>query len=693
MTPSGLYTDWQQWLLLAAPVLGALALLYLLRPRRRRVEVPFGGLWQRVLQESEARVLGKQWRRILSFVLLAALAGLLLASLAEPMFTKAPVAVDARAVPHTVIVVDTSASMASASGASTRLQEAILAVEKLVDAAPAPARFLLLAASSHTRVLSGWGAERPALKEALRRLQPTSAGLDLQRAHEAAGQALAGRAQPRIVLVSDGGRPQVAFDVPAQPPLQHVWVGPARPAAEAAQKRGAASPSATAGELLPSGLANLAVEQVRVRPDAGDPSRGTLTVRVRNDGRGAVAAQLLIAGSGTAQTVGDFERDEALRRLHELDLPPGSSSHDIPGLDLSAPRIGVRVRPRPVSDGTLANDVAAYDDWGFAVLAERKEIRVLLVGPRNLFLEASLHASDRIRVGARDGAEGVLPASAYDATRFSAVDRGRHGIDVVILNQVDLPLPDGTPGLVLQLPAPATLTAATPGAKPLPPVQYAEAPELAVRAGDHPLMRGVSFQDANFDKVRVLRPQPGDTVLAIARPSSPVMVARQQGVRRVEWGLDLDETDLGGRYAMPILVDNAIAWLVGEDEPLVTPIEPGRPWAVEAPVSGLRWTYHEPGQLPRPARVSGTQLLGASEAHGIHVWRADDGREVARPTALPATEQPGDVGARGEPWRPLPPILRSGERLAALPAWALLLLVAAAALALEWGLYLRRRTL
>ena len=67
----------QEWATLAAGVLVGVALLYLLRPRRRRIDVPFGGLWQEVLAQADARSLGRRWRRVLSWLLMSALAALM----------------------------------------------------------------------------------------------------------------------------------------------------------------------------------------------------------------------------------------------------------------------------------------------------------------------------------------------------------------------------------------------------------------------------------------------------------------------------------------------------------------------------------------------------------------------------------------------------------------------------------------
>lgn len=205
-------------------------------------------------------------------------------------------------------------------------------------------------------------------------------------------------------------------------------------------------------------------------------------------------------------------------------------------------------------------------------------------------------------------------------------------------------------------------------------------------------MRGVTFQDTNFDQVRVIPRRPGDVVLAGIKPKGAVMVARQDGVRRLEWGMDLLETDLGARYALPLLISNALLWLAGDDDPLLPPLPVGRPWAVEAPVDAT-WTVQEPGQMPHPARTSGRQLLGQSERQGIHVWRSDGDRVVARATVLAPTENPALVGPPGPAATTHPPPVVLGEANQGIARWAQGILAVLVLLIAEWLLYLRRRTL
>ena len=405
-----LLMDPQDVLRLAGVVAGAILLLYLLRPRQRRVEVPFGGLWQKVLADSEARVVGRNLRRLLSLLLMLLLAGLLIASLAEPLFGRRTTGAQAQPVrPHTVVIVDVSASMQTEDGENgTRLVEAQAVLRKWLLTAPPEEDVLLMAASGHAEVLAGWGSDRATLEAGIARVHATDGGLDLRRAIDTAEQALAHREQPRIVLVSDAGPAELPLEITPSVAIEHLRVGPTR-----AWQPGQPVPQAH--------LTNLALTELRVRPDPLDPSRGTLTVQVRNDSTLAIPGQLLLAGSDTGTRAADFAQTEALRRIVEANLPPGLSTHVVPGVDLTSARFGVQVRGK-----AGLHDVAPWDDWGFAVLAERKELGVLVVSgdpnvdatTGNLYLAAALFAHGKVNVQ-------HLAAADYHAEQFAAKDRPR----------------------------------------------------------------------------------------------------------------------------------------------------------------------------------------------------------------------------------------------------------------------------
>ncbi len=663
--------DLTTWLQLAALTAAALALLYVLRPRRRRVEVPFGGLWRQVLAQSRAQAFGQRWQRLWSFLLFVAIAGAILGALGEAIWRPEPPAQQAVRW-STLLVIDVSASMATLDGrlptssAATwhdRLAEARHAALVFLDGLPADEAVAVMAASGHTAVLAGWGSDREAQRKAIAVVAATDAGLDLDRLHRDAEAMLRGRPGSRVVLVTDGG-PSLTTPGGSPVGVEALSVGPARDVSAAVGA--AAAVSATEIGVLD----DLQVRNLRLRPKAGDRDVGTLTVQVVNRSGRAVAARLAVRASNSAQNAAQFQDDASLRLFRPLVAPPGASEHEVADLDLAQPHFAVHIEG---AEPTW-RDRAPWNDWSFAAVSDLRRLRVLVVGDDNRFLVGALEASGRADI------------NEQTATEFAASVAGPGRPDVVIVNQATAVVPATWPSWTIAVAAPVDPTRI--GA-------LVQGPELLVRAGDHPTMRGVSFQDTNFDSVRLVPPGSGQVALAGAnmggRPLA-AMLASETPVRQLWWGIDLLETDLVARIAMPILVANALAWLAGDAEPLVPALQLGRPWAVELPNRQVDWHYHEPGVAKRQARVAAGQALASSERHGIHVWTDARGARVARASEIARAEDPAlaALTARRPTVHPQPVVV---QRALDLPRWALWLLAALAALTAEWLLYLRRRTL
>src|SRR5882757_9959653 len=100
---------------LFAVIAGAAGVLaigaYIIKMRRRRFEVPFSRLWQRVLEQRDANALWKQLRRLMSLLLILAIMGILLFAALDP--TLGAVDRKARSV---VVLFDASASMKAMDG-------------------------------------------------------------------------------------------------------------------------------------------------------------------------------------------------------------------------------------------------------------------------------------------------------------------------------------------------------------------------------------------------------------------------------------------------------------------------------------------------------------------------------------------------------------------------------------------------
>src|SRR5687768_5065662 len=104
-----------------------LTLLYILKLRRRRVEVPFAALWKRVVVERQTSALWRRLRRLLSLLLALFVAALLVFAAGDPR--QVVLGEDGRTI---VILVDSSASMRATDGGEERLGRAKEEVKKIV---------------------------------------------------------------------------------------------------------------------------------------------------------------------------------------------------------------------------------------------------------------------------------------------------------------------------------------------------------------------------------------------------------------------------------------------------------------------------------------------------------------------------------------------------------------------------------
>ena len=199
---------------------GLIVIAYLLKMRRRRFEVPFSSLWKRVLEQRDANALWRQLRRWLSLLLTLAIVGLVVAAIQAPTL-----GVTDRRARNVVILLDTSASMRATDGDPdrpklTRFARAQERATALIDALGGGDQAMVMRVDAQATPLSRFASDKPVLRKVIADVQPADTGADLPRALSAAADALRGRQNPMIVVVSDGAyseleRGQVSWDPPA----------------------------------------------------------------------------------------------------------------------------------------------------------------------------------------------------------------------------------------------------------------------------------------------------------------------------------------------------------------------------------------------------------------------------------------------------------------------------------------------
>jgi hypothetical protein len=353
----------------------AVTVLYLLKLRRRQVEVPFVHLWQQVLAEKQTTRLFSALKRILSLLLALAVVAALAFAMGDPRYEGADD--DGQT---TVVLVDASASMQATDVSPSRLEAARAEVERLIEGLGGSDRMLLAQMDASTVPLTPLSGERRLLTEGLERLEATDVAADLSRGLRFALDVLRDQPRPRIVLVSDG------------------VLGDGGEAERRAREAGVELTWMRVGQ----GGRNVAITAFSVRRYPLDKSRSQVLVELWNPTERDEGVELSLLGDGQPIEVQRLRvgAGERLRRFFE----------NVSGADRT---LEARIT---LADGT--RDEQPADDRAYARLPERRRARVLAVTDGNLYLSAALLLDeylDVVEVSPSDyPAEGRFDVTLFD---------------------------------------------------------------------------------------------------------------------------------------------------------------------------------------------------------------------------------------------------------------------------------------
>jgi hypothetical protein len=668
---------------------GALVLAigaYIIKMRRRRFEVPFSRLWQRVLEQRDANALWKQLKRLLSLLLILLIIAIMLFAALDP--TLGVVDRKARSV---VVLFDASASMKAMDGNDkgdkSRLDAAKDKAKRLIDGMGGGDVAMIMKVDGQATPMSRFSSDAPMLDKIIDGLAASDTPADLTRALGAAADALRDRTNPLIVLVSDGAFPeqqlsQVRWEAPKAGSTAPTTPAPPRSGNWTTKNLAAVDLSGIDVRYLPVGHRsdNVGIIAFNVRRYIANKAAYEVYIEVQNFGQEPAHRQLTLYNGETAVDV------------RPLDLAPGQRVHQVYAKLPASADDKLRASLRPV-DGPGGSDPFALDDQAFALLPGKKKQKVLLVGSPNLFLEGALLVYENIDLIGRVSAED------YDARPGLA-----EGADVVVFDDVT---PQAVP------PPPTSLLYFHPTGKASPIAVRGEvsSPHITEVDEGHPVMRWVSLTDVYMDKsdAFVLDAKKGESAVAFSVRDA-VIAAKRDGKRKIlAVGFSLpaqgrdSATDLPMRVAFPMLLVNTLDWFAGDTTDLLTtyptgtrervPLD-GVVGATEAEVIGID------GQITHTPVIDGlATFYGSRVGYYTLTARAPDHSVLARIelAANLASPEESDIapsakltlgGATGKQLEPPEAFAISRSQ----KLWIYLIVLAAGLVLVEWITYHRRIT-
>ncbi len=316
---------------LLSALVGPLIALYMLRSRRRRVVVPSLLLWEEAPRSVSS---ARPWERLrLTPLLLLQLLvlALFILSLARPS-----VAQHSLLGPHTVLIIDTSGSMAQAG----RFDRAIDEMRGLVGEASDDRLLSIVTGGPDPRVLAAFSSDPEALSDVLDTVRPTGGPERLDEAVRLARGLATPDRRTSTVIFSDGGTHPLAVEPIAG--ATHVTFHDPAP--------------------------NVGITLFAPVPDL----RGTAAIEVVNIGIDAVAVDIVVFVDAVPAT-----------RLR-VEVPGGSAARR--QVEVTAGAGAVIEAEIQGEDGSDLDDRAVY------VVASERGSGAQLLGERSLFLEALLRA-------------------------------------------------------------------------------------------------------------------------------------------------------------------------------------------------------------------------------------------------------------------------------------------------------------
>ena len=341
--------------------------LYLLKQRRRRMQVATLMFWDKILRDEQTVTSLARLKKLLSLLLQLLFITLLTLALARPLLSG-----DLTATRRLVVFVDTSASMLVKEGEGTRFE---LARQKALDLVKGLAQgdtMMLVTVDQATEVILPFTNRKRDLEDAINSLEARHHATDFKPALSMLDQLKASESVTQVYLVTDGAFPSIDYTPESEFEFAYVKVGEA------------------------SGNVGITAFQVRPLPDSAQDFQILYEVSNTSDQAITAPVELHIGG--------------ALVDAYEVNVPANDS-------------IGRIIRQFSDQGGAVElfvdfEDAFPLDNRAFGLLAPPAPIRVQLVMDANFFLESALMTDNNValEVAAPDA---IQPYADYDVTIFA----------------------------------------------------------------------------------------------------------------------------------------------------------------------------------------------------------------------------------------------------------------------------------
>jgi hypothetical protein len=632
------------WLVLIAPII---IVLYLLKLRRREVEVSSVYLWSQLVRDVQANAPFQKLRKNLLLLLQLLLLAALVFAVARPFLT-----VRALGGENVIVILDGSASMQSRdeaggpTGGGSRFEAARRAARRMVDGMGRGDAMMVVLATARTRVLAPFTSDRSELRAALDRARPADTATNLREALSLAISAGRSRRAQRsdanqIYILSDG-----AFDALDDLSTEGVRI-----------------------DFLKFGrrAENLGIVAMDVRRSFAEGQPVQAFVALRN------------AGDRPRSCVLSLFRDDQLVDAREVRIPARGNAAE--------------VIPVPGGErGLLKAEIDARDDLdvdnvGYAQLAPRLEVNVLLVSAGNFFLEKALVLNRDMQV-TRVSPPGYAGQTGYDVVIF---DRCAPGEGRPTTNDQRPTTGAGTGGAL----GPGNLLyiGASGAGSPVAVTGRAAHPSI-LDVKTHPATRFVTLSSGlAIDRALTAKPLGWGTTLVEANTGPLVVAGEHEGRRALYVGFDVDRgnSNLGLKVAFPIFVANAVQWLAARPgSEGARQVRAGDVLPIEAPPELRSVRVADPDGRGFDVPVQGrAAFFDATERQGVYTATIGKERRRFAVNLLSSAEsdtRPADRIALG---RQSLGGNTQGVRTTR-EAWRWLALLAVLLLGLEWYAYHRR---